>query len=670
MVTPISSRISRTLVLYIVLFSSVITIVLTAMQLYLDYRQGIRVINQTLDQVELSTLDSLTQAAWTLDNAAIETQLDGLVRLNDIIYVALLDENSNVLAAVGEVDTDQIIQKQFKMHYQYRGMELLIGLINIVATKQKVYRQLLDTFLIILITQAIKTFMVSLFILLLFQHFVTKHLSNISGFLNRIDPTNTPEKLFLKRDVSDKKQADELDVVVESVNQMTDKIYDYYTELTRRQAVLEHLANFDSLTGLPNRFRLHEVLDDLISNAGQTQKSFAVAIMDLDGFKNVNDTFGHHSGDKILQKIQPRLSLCMKSKELLARLGGDEFSMIFTEYPDHGDLEARLKNIREVIAEPYSLMGLEVLLSASIGISLFPEHGENSSDLLRMADVAMYKAKLNRLGYYIYDPGLDSQSRRKFALTNDLNRAIQEKELVLHYQPKINLSNGSCESIEALIRWQHPEYGLIMPDEFIHIAELSEQINPMTLWVVEQGLRDIDNLSQVAPGLSLSINICTRNLLANQFCSELVNLVNSKEIAPDRITLEITERSIMENPDTNQAHISQLAREGFKISIDDFGTGYSSLSLLAMLEVHELKIDKTFVQDMTNYDEQLKIVRSTIDLAHNLGLMVTAEGVEEQVEYNMLKSLNCDQVQGYLIAKPLPINELFEWIRQDQNRIR
>jgi diguanylate cyclase (GGDEF)-like protein/PAS domain S-box-containing protein len=435
------------------------------------------------------------------------------------------------------------------------------------------------------------------------------------------------------------------------------------TERKAQQEALRYQATHDSLTDLPNRNLLQERLEESIAAAREHAWPVAFLLLDLDRFKEINDTLGHHIGDLLLRKIARRLESSVRESDTIARLGGDEFAVLM---PATG-LESAQQAARKLVnalEEPFQVEGLSLQVETSVGITLFPEHGNAPAALIRRADVAMYAAKKERSGVMVYDPEQDFTSIRLLALTGDLRRAIHDNGLSMHFQPKISARNGRPIGVEALSRWRHPSHGDIPPDEFIGLAEHSGLIQPLTQWVLETALRQCAVWKREGINLSMSVNLSARNLLDEQLPATLLSMLKSSKMPVDKLTLEITESVIMDDPQRALEVLTELHNLGVKISIDDFGTGYSSLGYLKKLPATEIKIDKSFVLEMDRNPDDRMIVHSTIELAHNLDLSVVAEGVSSRQTWEELKRLGCDTGQGYYFSRPLPADRLAQWYRE------
>lgn len=428
---------------------------------------------------------------------------------------------------------------------------------------------------------------------------------------------------------------------------------------------LNYLAYHDTLTGLPNRASLHEQAKAILLGADKTDCTIALMLLDLDRFKDVNDTLGHHVGDLLLTQIGPRLRTALHGyNAIISRLGGDEFAILLNSTSGVDKAIHVAQQIREALLQPFDIQGMNLEIGASIGIACYPQHGEDSHALLRSSDVAMYQSKRNNIAVTVYDAKFDTHTPERLALMTDLGQAIRTGQLTLHYQPKLDLNSNQIIGLEALVRWNHPRLGLLMPDLFIPIAEMSDFIHSLTLAVLECALEDLTKLKSIGRMLPVSVNLSARNLIDIRCFTEMQKLLKQTAIPHEYIELELTETALMHDPESAAKLLQKIADSGIRLIVDDFGTGYSSLAYLRRLPLSALKIDRSFVRDMVDDNQDAVIVRSTISLAHNLGLKVTAEGVENEQTLQMLRDMGCDEIQGYYLCAPQPIDKVIAWLQQ------
>jgi len=429
------------------------------------------------------------------------------------------------------------------------------------------------------------------------------------------------------------------------------------------QAQIRQLAYWDSLTGLPNRAQFREALQARLSEvheAGATSQ-LAVIILDLDRLKHINDVLGYAFGDRVLQAVSGRLlGVAHQKQYLVARLAGGEFAFLLAG-ADAAQALAVAATIASAFEAPVALEGQTVDLSAGMGIACWPRDADQADILLGRAEVAMYVAKHKSLGVQVYDPSLDSASAQTLSLLSELRQAIDGNELRLFLQPKISLQSNLVIAAEALVRWQHPTRGMVQPMQFIPFAEQTGFVRYLTLWMLEEAASQWKGLQPEGSMLRIAVNLSTRDLMDPDFPAKIDSILQRYSVPHAGFCLEITESAIMDDPQRAETTLNQLSASGYKLSIDDFGTGYSSLAYLKRLPVNELKIDKSFVMGMESDESDLKIVRSTIDLAHNLGLTVVAEGVENQKIYQLLAELMCDEAQGYHMSRPILSSEFLAW---------
>jgi diguanylate cyclase len=452
--------------------------------------------------------------------------------------------------------------------------------------------------------------------------------------------------------------------------------FDHMREQVRlRQLELEHLALHDNLTGLPNRLLLRRNLIRELARAEREKGCFALLMIDLNKFKEINDTLGHHMGDRVLREIAPRFMAELSKKDVLARLGGDEFAVLLpnSNADRANDVVNRLSRSLEV---DFNLDGQRLRVGSSIGVALYPQHGNNEQALLQRADVAMYLAKHKNLGYVFYSEDQEEHSVWQLSFKHELQQAIERNLLELHYQPKVDLKTGKTIALEALLRWTHPQQGKVPADEIHLLAEKTGLIRPLAQWVIKTAIHQIADLMNASVNMAISVNLSVWNLKDPHLCEFVTASLRECNVPASRLYFETTEHAIMSDTERALETMTQLSNLGVKLSIDDFGMGFSSLKYLRKLPVCELKIDKSFIMDMIIDESDAIVVRSTIDLAHNLGLQVVAEGVENQEIHDMLQVLGCDTAQGYHIAYPMPAQRLIAWLQDsrwglpDQSRLK
>ncbi len=422
----------------------------------------------------------------------------------------------------------------------------------------------------------------------------------------------------------------------------------------------ERLAQHDALTGLPNRTLFVKRARDVVVGAERTGSAAAVLLADLDRFREVNDTLGHHIGDRLIAAVGSRLRDQLREMDTVARLGGDEFAVLLPRLSGADDALIVADRLISSLRSPFFVDGIVLEVDVSVGVALFPDHGRDVARLLQCADVAMYAAKSEHLGVAVYDADLDVNTPSRLALYGELRRAIEEDQLTLHYQPKVELVSGRVTGVEALVRWDHPERGLLQPDEFITVAEQTGLIRPMTMRLLATALRDCRKWRSAGQQLTVAVNLSVRSLLDDELTTEIAELLSSLRLPASALELEITETTAMVDPARAMLVLNQLRRLGVGLALDDYGTGHSSLAYLDELPVDTLKIDQSFVHAMDGSTHDTTIVRSTIDLARNLGLRVVAEGVDTEAALRQLAQLGCDAAQGFWLAGPVPAADVIE----------
>ena len=433
-------------------------------------------------------------------------------------------------------------------------------------------------------------------------------------------------------------------------------------ELRFEAAEREYQALHDSLTGLPNRRYFSDKLEEAIDAARATGDSVAVLLLDLDRFKEVNDTLGHPSGDRLLREVAARLLGDVRDSDTVARLGGDEFAILLPGVAGPDVARVKAEDLLHGVARPYGIDGLMLEVDGSIGIALYPHHGHDAPTLMQRADVAMYAAKETHTACQVYSPGRDHNSAERLTLAAELREAITNHELEVHFQPYVDLATGVVRGAEALVRWRHPTRGMLPPDEFIPIAEHTGLIRPLTMYVLVAALRRRRAWADAGHDLSISVNVSMRDLVDSNLPQKVAEILEIARTSPEMLTLEVTESQLMSDTERCSGVLRELSAIGVQIAIDDFGTGFSSLVSLRSLPVDVIKVDKSFVLHMATNDNDDAIVRSTVDLGRSLGLRVVAEGVENEVTVQRLRQYGAHCMQGYYLSRPLPADAFDAWL--------
>jgi diguanylate cyclase (GGDEF)-like protein len=428
------------------------------------------------------------------------------------------------------------------------------------------------------------------------------------------------------------------------------------------QTRLAYMAEFDTLTGLPNRNLLQDRLNQSLAQARRRQWHGAVLFIDLDRFKLINDTLGHHVGDRLITEVGRRIKQCVRGGDTVGRVSGDEFGVVLTDLAHADDAAIVAQKILDRLARPFDLGGNEAYVTASIGISVFPADGDDAETLLKNADMAMYRAKeLTRNAYCFFTAEMNQRSVAKLQLNTDLRRAIERGEFELHYQPKVSLGDGRIQGVEALLRWNHPQRGLVRPAEFIPALEDSGLILPVGEWVLAEAARQLREWhARGIDPVSVAVNLSAKQFRRRDLDTLIRTVLAASGVPAGMIELEITESCLMDEPEDAVRLLANLRAAGLKISVDDFGTGYSSLSYLTRLPLTALKVDRSFVRDAASSAQAASIVRAIIDMAHNLGFTVIAEGVETAEQVEFLRRHGCDLGQGFFFARPMPAADLAE----------
>jgi len=442
-------------------------------------------------------------------------------------------------------------------------------------------------------------------------------------------------------------------------------VFDQTSNLRAQAAAFERQAmrgsTHDTLTELPNRVLLVDRLEQIISAMSLEKDQIAIMILDIDRFKDINDTLGHNTGDRVIRQVAYSLRKTIPKPNTVARLDGNEFAIVLEKIGTKEDARKLIHKIKEVLHAPMKLEGVRLNIEVSFGLTFYPDHGKDAQTLIQRAEVAMYQAKKKNSGVIEYTTALERCNTRRLTLMGELRKAIINNELVVYYQPKIDIKTGIINEVEALVRWKHKIHGLIPPDDFIPMAEQTGVIKQLTLWVLHESLMQCEKWKSEGINLRVAVNLSASDLLDAGFSDTVARILKTHHMSPDNLQLEITESAVMIDAERSLEVLTRLSTLGIRLSVDDFGTGYSSLSYLSRLPVNELKIDKSFVMGMDSNSNNTMIVQATIDLGHNLGLEVVAEGTENASDILRLQELGCDKTQGYYFTKPLSAKEFKNW---------
>lgn len=426
-------------------------------------------------------------------------------------------------------------------------------------------------------------------------------------------------------------------------------------QLEESKRLQRHLAYHDALTILPNRHLLHDRLQQALAQSKRSGKLAALLFLDLDGFKRINDTLGHGIGDLLLKSVAKRLKTTVRQVDTVARLGGDEFTIVLLEINHAQDAKDVAQKILKVISQPYKIEEHELFVTASVGISIYPDDGSDIESLIRKADIAMYRAKgQGKNNYQVYNLSMDAKFFERLTLENSLRKAVENEELVAYYQPQVDLRTGEITGVEALVRWQHQKFGLVPPDKFIPLAEETGVILEIDEWMMKTACRQIKNWEREGiANIRVAVNLSTRQFRQKNLTEKVAQILNDSAVQPKNLCLEITENEVMHNIETTVEILQALKKMGVLLSLDDFGTGYSSLSYLKRFPIDILKIDRTFVNGIPSDRDDTAISTAIVVLAHSMELQVIAEGVEEPEQIAFLQSLRCDEIQGFYFSRPL-----------------
>lgn len=663
--------------LRVVLLSALIVgLVLSCAQIVFDIYKTRQTVANDAQRILAMFSDPSTQAVYSLDREMGLQVIEGLFQNDSVRYAAIGHPNEPVLAEKSrpllDIDsrilTDVILGKEqtFSIPLVGRGpYKEYYGDLNITLDTAPYGENFITSSVVIFISGMLRALAMSLVLYLVYQWLLTKPLSKIIEHLSNINPDRPSEH---KLPMLKGNEKNELGLWINTANQLLASI-ERNTHLRREaESSLQRMSQYDFLTGLPNRQQLQEQLDQILSDAGRVQHRVAVLCVGLDDFKGINEQFSYQTGDQLLLLLSDRLRSHSGRLGALARLGGDQFALIQADIEQPYEAAELAQTILDDLEQPFVLEHQEIRLRATIGITLFPEDGDSTEKLLQKAEQTMTLAKSrSRNRYQFYIASVDSEMRRRRELEKSLREALANNELHLVYQPQIDYSDHRVIGVEALLRWQHPQHGFVSPDIFIPLAEQNGSIVAIGEWVLDQACKQLREWhDQGFIDLRMAVNLSSVQLHHAELPRIVNNLLQVYRLPPRSLELEVTETGLMEDITTAAQHLLSLRRSGALIAIDDFGTGYSSLSYLKSLPLDKIKIDKSFVQDLLEDEDDATIVRAIIQLAKSLGMQVIAEGVETIEQEAYIVAQGCNEGQGYLYSKPLPPRELTLFLKQSR----
>ncbi len=663
--------------LRVVLLSALIVgLVLSCAQIIFDIYKTRQTVANDAQRILAMFSDPSTQAVYSLDREMGLQVIEGLFQNDSVRYASIGHPNEPVLAEKSRplldiesrILTDVILGKEqtFSIPLVGRGpYKEYYGDLNITLDTAPYGENFIASSVVIFISGMLRALAMSLVLYLVYQWLLTKPLSKIIEHLSNINPDRPSEH---KLPMLKGNEKNELGLWINTANQLLSSI-ERNTHLRREaENSLLRMAQYDFLTGLPNRQQLQQQLDQILDDAGRLQRRVAVLCVGLDDFKGINEQFSYQTGDQLLLALSDRLRSHSGRLGALARLGGDQFALVQADIEQPYEAAELAQSVLDDLEQPFMLDQQEVRLRATIGITLFPEDGDSTEKLLQKAEQTMTLAKSrSRNRYQFYIASVDSEMRRRRELEKDLREALALNQLFLVYQPQVDYRDHQIVGVEALLRWQHPQHGLVPPDLFIPLAEQNGTIIAIGEWVLDQACRQLREWhDQGFSELRMAINLSTVQLHHAELPRVVNNLMQVYRLPPRSLELEVTETGLMEDITTAAQHLLSLRRSGALIAIDDFGTGYSSLSYLKSLPLDKIKIDKSFVQDLLEDEDDATIVRAIIQLAKSLGMQVIAEGVETIEQEAYIVAQGCNEGQGYLYSKPLPPRELTLFLKQSR----
>ncbi|HUE91527.1 putative bifunctional diguanylate cyclase/phosphodiesterase [Pseudomonas sp.] len=670
----LKNSLSLKLLRVVLLSALVVGVVLSCAQIIFDVYKTRQAVANDAQRILGMFRDPSTQAVYSLDREMGMQVIEGLFQHESVRVAAIGHPNEPMLAekAREQVDiptrwlTDPILGKEQNFTTQLVGRgpySEYYGDLSITLDTAPYGQSFVTNSVIIFISGVLRALAMGLVLYLVYHWLLTKPLSKIIEHLTSINPDRPSEH---KLPMLKGNEKNELGLWINTANQLLSSI-ERNTHLRREaENSLLRMAQYDFLTGLPNRQQLQQQLDQILDDAGRLQRRVAVLCVGLDDFKGINEQFSYQTGDQLLLALSDRLRGHSGRLGALARLGGDQFALVQADIEQPYEAAELAQSVLDDLDTPFMLDNQEVRLRATIGITLFPEDGDSTEKLLQKAEQTMTLAKSrSRNRYQFYIASVDSEMRRRRELEKDLRDALALDQLYLVYQPQVDYRDHSVVGVEALLRWQHPQHGLVPPDLFIPLAEQNGTIIAIGEWILDQTCRQLREWhDQGFSELRMAVNLSTVQLHHSELPRVVNNLMQIYRLPPRSLELEVTETGLMEDINTAAQHLLSLRRSGALIAIDDFGTGYSSLSYLKSLPLDKIKIDKSFVQDLLDDEDDATIVRAIIQLGKSLGMQVIAEGVETAEQEAYIIAQGCNEGQGYFYSKPLPARELTSYLKQ------
>ncbi|VXC92672.1 GGDEF-domain containing protein [Pseudomonas sp. 8Z] len=672
----LKNSLSLKLLRVVLLSALVVGVVLSCAQIVFDVYKTRQAVSNDAQRILGMFRDPSTQAVYSLDREMGMQVIEGLFQHESVRYASIGHPNEPMLAErsrdLAQIPTrwltDPILgqEQQFSTKLVGRGpYSEYYGDLNIVLDTAAYGESFVTNSVVIFISGVLRAMAMGLVLYLVYHWLLTKPLSKIIEHLTHINPDRPSEH---KLPMLPGNENNELGLWINTANQLLASIERNTTLRREAENSLLRMAQYDFLTGLPNRQQLQQQLDQILEDAGRLQRRVAVLCVGLDDFKGINEQFSYQSGDQLLLALSDRLRSHSGRLGALARLGGDQFALVQADIEQPYEAAELAQSVLDDLEQPFQLDRQEVRLRATIGITLFPEDGDSTEKLLQKAEQTMTLAKSrSRNRYQFYIASVDSEMRRRRELEKDLRDALAQNQLHLVYQPQVDYRDHRVVGVEALLRWQHPLHGFVPPDLFIPLAEQNGTIIPIGEWVLDQTCHQLREWhDQGFADLRMAINLSTVQLHHSELPRVVNNLMQVYRLPAKSLELEVTETGLMEDISTAAQHLLSLRRSGALIAIDDFGTGYSSLSYLKSLPLDKIKIDKSFVQDLLEDEDDATIVRAIIQLGKSLGMQVIAEGVETSEQEAYIIAQGCHEGQGYLYSKPLPARELILFLKQSQ----